>query len=153
MNVRASIYFENDDGTSEDYGEGMPPPYDLEADVIEIEDPWFGVFYLHAQENPEMYDGKTVRFKGYIYRGSGIEKDEFVPGRMGMICCANDTRFVGFIAKANGFEIPEERTWHMITAKIQIEERKQYGGIGPVLYPTEISPAEPPEDEVVMFNY
>jgi uncharacterized membrane protein YcgQ (UPF0703/DUF1980 family) len=153
MNVRASIYFENDDGTSEDYGEGMPPPYDMDAEVIEIDDPWFGIFYLHAQENPEEYDGKTVRFKGNIYRGSGIGKDEFVPGRLGMVCCANDERFVGFIAKANGFELPEEHSWQMITAKIKIEEREQYRGTGPVLYVTEMSPAEPPEDEVVMFNY
>ena len=26
MNPQASLYFENDDGTSEDYGAGMPPP-------------------------------------------------------------------------------------------------------------------------------
>ena len=57
MNPRASIYFENDDGTSEDYGEGMPPPYDLDAPIVELEDYHFGVFYLHASENPEMYDG------------------------------------------------------------------------------------------------
>ena len=38
MNPQASLYFENDDGTSEDYGAGMPPPYDMDAPVIEIED-------------------------------------------------------------------------------------------------------------------
>ena len=65
MNPQASLYFENDDGTSEDYGAGMPPPYDMDAPVIEIEDRHFGIFYLDASENPEDYDGKTVRFKGY----------------------------------------------------------------------------------------
>lgn len=153
MNVRASIYFENDDGTSEDYGEGMPPPYDLDADVIDIQDEWFGVFYLHAQENPEMYDGKTVRFKGFIYHGKKLGKDEFVPGRMGMVCCANDMRFVGFICKAGEFKIPKERTWQMITARIRIEEREEYRGPGPVLYLEDMSPAEPPVEETVMFNY
>lgn len=38
MNPQASLYFENDDGTSEDYGAGMPPPYDMDAPVVEIED-------------------------------------------------------------------------------------------------------------------
>ena len=99
MNPQASLYFENDDGTSEDYGAGMPPPYDMDAPVVEIEDYQFGIFYLDASENPENYDGKTVRFKGYIYRGRNIGKDEYVPGRMGMVCCAEDVRFVGFIAK------------------------------------------------------
>ena len=41
----------------------------------------------------------------------------------------------------------------MITAKIRIEDRKQYQGPGPVLYLLDMSPAEPPVEETVMFNY
>ena len=152
MNPQASLYFENDDGTSEDYGAGMPPPYDMDAPIVEIEDHQFGIFYLDASENPEEYDGKTVRFKGYIYRGRNIGKDEFVPGRMGMVCCAEDVRFVGFIAKANGLEMPKPKTWQMITAEVKAEERTQYKGVGPVLYVTKLEPCEPPEEEVVTFN-
>ena len=152
MNPQASLYFENDDGTSEDYGAGMPPPYDMDAPVVEIEDYQFGIFYLDASENPENYDGKTVRFKGYIYRGRNIGKDEYVPGRMGMVCCAEDVRFVGFIAKANGLPIPQPKTWQMITAEVKAEERTQYKGIGPVLYVTKLEPCEPPKEEVVTFN-
>ena len=110
------------------------------------------VSYLDASENPENYDGKTVRFKGYIYRGRNIGKDEYVPGRMGMVCCAEDVRFVGFIAKANGLPIPQPKTWQMITAEVKAEERTQYKGVGPVLYVTKIEPCEPPEEEVVTFN-
>ena len=153
MNPQASMYFENDDGTSEDYGAGLPPPYDMDAPVIDIEDPWFGIFYLDASENPEQYDGKTVRFKGETYRGRNIGKDEFVPGRMAMVCCAEDVRFVGFIAKGEpGVKIPKDKTWNTVTAKIRVEERPQYRGMGPVLYVTDISPALPPEEEVVNFN-
>ena len=144
MNPKASIYFENDDGTSEDYGAGMPPPYDMDAPVVEIADEHFGIFYLDASENPERYDGKTVRFKGNIYRGRNIGKDEFVPGRMGMVCCAEDVRFVGFIAKANGLPMPEPKSWQRVTAEVRAEERRQYRGVGPVLYVTELTPCEPP---------
>ena len=76
--------------TSEDYGAGMPPPYDMDAPIVEIEDYQFGIFYLDASENPEEYDGKTVQFKGYIYRGRNIGKDEFVPGRMGAWSAARE---------------------------------------------------------------
>ena len=154
MNPKASIYFENDDGTSEDYGAGMPPPYDMDAPVIEIEDEHFGIFYLDASENPQDYDGKTVRFKGYIYRGRNIGRDEFVPGRMGMVCCAEDVRFVGFIAKMqDGAPLPQERSWQRVTARVQAEERRQYKGVGPVLYVTAMEPCEPPQEEVVSFTY
>lgn len=152
MNPQASLYFENEDGTSEDYGEGMPPPYDMDAPIIEIEDQHFGIFYLDASENPENYDGKTVRFKGYIYRGRNIDKDEFVPGRMGMVCCAEDIRFIGFIAKANGLPLPEAKTWQTVTARVCVQERKQYKGVGPVLYVQSLEPAQEPEEEVVSFN-
>lgn len=152
MNPKASIYFENEDGTSEDYGAGMPPPYDMDAPVVEIMDEHFGIFYLDASENPERYDGKTVRFKGYIYKGRNIGKDEFVPGRMGMVCCAQDVRFVGFIAKANGLPMPAAQSWQMVTADVKAEERRQYKGVGPVLYVRALTPCEPPEEEVVGFN-
>ena len=75
-----------------------------------------------------------------------------MPGRMGMVCCAEDVRFVGFIAKANGQPIPQPKTWQMITAEVRAEERKQYKGVGPVLYVTKVEPAQPPEEEVVTFN-
>lgn len=153
MNPKGSLYFENDDGTSEDYGQGMPPPYDLDAPVIDIKDEWFGTFFVHAQEEPEQYDGKVVRFKGYIYRGRNIGANEFVPGRMGMVCCANDARFVGFIAKPDGVPMPAKETWQMVTAKVRAEERAEYRGLGPVLYVTDLKPAQPPEEELVSFTY
>ena len=40
----------------------------------------------------------------------------------------------------------------MITAEVRAEERKQYKGVGPVLYVTKVEPAQPPEEEVVTFN-
>ena len=130
----------------------MPPPYDMDAPIIEIAEEHFGIFYLAASENPENYAGKTVRFKGYIYRGRNIARDEYVPGRMGMVCCADDIRFIGFIAKANGRPLPASKSWQMVTARIQAEERKQYKGVGPVLYVTGLEPCGEPEEEVVNFN-
>ena len=40
----------------------------------------------------------------------------------------------------------------MVTARVQAEERKQYKGVGPVLYTLALEPAEEPEEEVVTFN-
>ena len=71
---------------------------------------------------------------------------------MGMVCCADDIRFIGFIAKANGLPLPESKSWQMVTARVQAEERKQYKGVGPVLYVTALEPAQEPEEEVVTFN-
>ena len=44
------------------------------------------------------------------------------------------------------------RDWIMVTARIEKEMVKQYRGEGPVLYPTEITPADPPKEDIVYFN-
>lgn len=152
MNPQAALYFENADGTSEDYGEGMPPPYDMDAPVINLEDRHYGIFYLDASEYPEEYAGKTVSFKAFIYKGKDLGADEYVPGRMAMVCCQDDLQFIGFIAKANGLPIPPQRTWQKVTALVKVEEREEYRGKGPVLYVTSVEPCAAPEEEIATFN-
>ena len=43
-------------------------PYDLDADIIDIEDADYGIFYVDMEDHPERYRGKTVRFKGRVLR-------------------------------------------------------------------------------------
>ena len=152
MNPRASIYFESPDGVGEDYNEGMPPPFDLDAPVVEINDEDFGLFYMDAMNDPARYAGKTVRFKGMVYRGRDIPSGAFVPGRMANVCCAEDIRFIGFICKSDKARTLEPKSWVTVTAEIKIENMKQYRGEGPVLYATSIEPAQAPEEEVIGFN-
>lgn len=81
-----------------------------------------------------------------------IGKDEYVPGRMGMVCCAEDVRFGRLHCQGERLPIPQPKTWQMITAEVKAEERTQYKGVGPVLYVTKLEPCEPPKEEVVTFN-
>ena len=52
VNRRADIYFENTDGTSEDYLTGEECPFDLSQDVVDIPDEDFGVWYVDVMEHP-----------------------------------------------------------------------------------------------------
>ena len=52
------IYFENADGSPVQPDESLP--YELDADVIEIEDEDFGIFYVDIMDDAEKYEGKTV---------------------------------------------------------------------------------------------
>ena len=152
MNPRASIYFETPEGVGEGYDEGMPPPFDLDAPIVEIADEDFGLFYMDAMNTPERYEGKTVRFKGMVYRGRDIPAGTFVPGRMANVCCAEDIRFVGFICKSDKAKTLEPKSWVTVTALVKVENMKQYRGEGPVLYAQQIEPAQAPAEEVVGFN-
>lgn len=152
MNPRATIFLEDNEGNSEDYAEGMPPPFDLDAPVIEISDLDYGLWYMDAMNDPAKYEGKTVKIKGMVYKGRNFPADDFVPGRFGMVCCADDVTFVGFICRSPKAKDLAPESWVTVTAKMATEYYPQYRGDGPVLYAIDIQPAEKPEEELVYFN-
>ena len=102
--------------------------------------------------DPVKYDGKTVRFLGQVYVGQNVPAGSFVPGRFGMVCCAEDISFLGFICRWPGAKDLKQRDWVRVTASITVEMLPQYRGEGPVLHAVEVIPAEKPEEELVYFN-
>lgn len=150
-NRRAQIVFENVNGqASIDQGE-IEIPYDMDADIIEIEDDDYGIFYIDASDNPEKYEDKVVKFKGQIYLPPQYKGKAFVPGRFAMTCCADDITFLGF--KCVSLETPnmKDREWVTVTAKIKKEFYQEFNGDGPVLYAQKIEKASKPSEEVVYF--
>jgi len=67
MNPRATIFLEDNNGNSEDYAEGMPPPFDMDAPVIEISDLDYGLWYMDAMNDPAKYEGKTVKIRPLLF--------------------------------------------------------------------------------------
>lgn len=126
-------------------------PFDMEADVIEIDDDDYGIFYMDIMEKTNKYAGKTVKFHGIFFRPEGYNQNVFVPGRFAMTCCADDISYMGILCKAEQNVTFKERDWLEITACIQCEYVKEYQDMGPVLYLKEIKAADKPEDELVYF--
>lgn len=151
VNRRAQVIFENNDG------EMIPlamdeMPFNVNADVITVEDEDFGLWYIDAMDNKEKYDGKTVQFKGKIFKSKDFPDGYFVPGRHAMTCCADDIRFIGFVCRtAHSSELKNNR-WVMITAVIRYEYFPAYHGEGPVLHLKRAVSAEKPAEELVYFN-
>lgn len=152
MNPRATIYLDDVDGGSEDYNRNMPLPFDIEADVIELSDTDYGLWYIDATAEPHKYAGKTVSFLAQSYVGRDVPAGSFVPGRFGMVCCADDVTFLGFICRYDGAKDLHQRDWVRVTASITVEALPQYRGEGPVLHAIEVVPAEPPAEDIVYFN-
>ena len=151
VNRQAEVVFEDKQGNMIPMGiEDMP--FDITADVIEIADEDFGIWYLDAMENVDRYVGKTVKFLGTVYKDRKLGKNAFAAGRFAMTCCADDIAYIGVVCKSEMAENLELRQWIHVTAKVEKEMVKQYRGEGPVLYPIEITPGEKPEDDIVYFN-
>ena len=149
---KCDIAYEYADGSVE-YDEIEDPlPYDLEADVVTIADEDFGVFYLDCNQNPDRYDGKTVKFTAQICLSPRAGKGAFVPGRFAMTCCVQDIQFVGFPCKYDHCDALTERSWITLTAKLRMKYHPLYRGEGPVLTALEVGPAAPPAEDVVTFS-
>lgn len=151
VNPACDVLFEDEEGEISNIFEDEMP-YDLSADIIDIEDVDYGIFYVDMEDHPERYRGKTVRFKGRVLKSENAKAEFFVPGRMAMTCCADDTTFIGYIC-----EFPKAKSllmgqWVEVTAVVDWKYMEQYEGEGPVLKAKEVKPVQKPENDLVYFN-
>ena len=151
VNPQAMLSFEDEEGNPLELGKEQPP-YDLNAEVIEISDEDFGLWYLDAMDTPERYNGKTVRFKGKVMKPRKFPANAFIPGRNAMTCCADDIRFIGYICRSKFTEKLKQKQWLEVTAEVKYEDVPEYGGEGPVLYAKHLRSVDPPQEDLVYFN-
>ncbi|MDD5923304.1 MAG: hypothetical protein PUC88_00750 [Clostridia bacterium] len=127
-----------------------PLPFDINADIIQIEDDDYAVWYSDMIDDEQKYNGKTISFKGLVAVNKKNLGNDFIIGRHVMNCCEEDITYVGIPCKRedDSFEL-KMRDWVTIVGKISIEYHKAYGEKGPVIYISDIAYAEKPEQEVV----
>ncbi|MBQ8235287.1 MAG: GTPase [Clostridia bacterium] len=147
----AGIIYEYRDGSIVYDEEEDPLPFDINADIIEIEDRDYALFFRDISEDFEKYEGKTVRFTGIIAKDDQIPKNMFVIGRHIMTCCEADIAYSGFAAVWQGAEELKSYDWRKMTARIAIEKCKIYRQKGPVFYPISVEECEAPEQKVATF--
>jgi uncharacterized repeat protein (TIGR03943 family) len=149
---RAAISYDYPDGHIE-YDEIEDPlPFDKEADVIEIEDDDFALWYRDLSEEMDTYEGKVVHVKGLVARDNKLGKNGVIIGRHIMTCCADDIAYSGLVCNFSAPVSFKTRDWITVTAKITLEPHKLYSGRrGPVLYATDYAISSAPKQEVATF--
>ena len=151
INRQAQVLFESEDGSVEsNIAEELP--YDVNASEIRLEDDDFGLWYLDASEHPDKYEGKTVIFKGEVYRNRSFPADTFVPARAAMTCCADDIAKIGFICHYKETADLTVGEWVMVSVKVKPEFSRKNQSLYPVLWAEKVEKAEPPMEEVVYFS-
>lgn len=151
INRRAQVLFEAEDGTVEsNIAEELP--YDINQDFIALEDDDYGLWYLDISEHPEKYAGKTIQFKGQVYRNRSFPKDAFVPSRQAMTCCEDDIAKIGFMCHFPEASELAANSWVTVTVKVKTQRSRKHDMDFPVLYAEKVEPAEAPEEELVYFG-
>lgn len=149
---KAAISYERADGTLE-YDEIEDPlPFDINAPVIVIQDRDYAWWYRDFAEEMKKYIGKTVRFKGIVAKDKKMPAGVAVVGRHIMTCCADDIAYRGIVCKYNAPLALKTRDWVTVQGTLKYEQNQLYKGKGPVLYASEIAPAEQPEQPVATFE-
>lgn len=151
INRRAQVLFESEDGSVESNIE-EELPFDVSKQEIVLEDDDFGLWYLDVSEHPEKYEGKTIVFKGQVYRNRTFPDDAFVPARAAMTCCADDIAKIGFICHYKEAKKFATNDWVTVTVKVKPEFSRKQQALVPMLWADNVVPAEPPEEEVVYFS-
>lgn len=151
-NRQIDILYEYTDGTSVRDDIVDPLPFDINADVIEIKDEDYALWYRDVTEEPAKYDGKTVCFKGQVAMLRRDKNNMFAPGRFVMTCCVDDIQFLGVPCKYADAKKLTPREWVAVKAIISAEKHALYQGeLGPVLTAISVEKAEPAEPDVATF--
>lgn len=149
VNRQADIFLENEDGSSEDYMDGTVSAFDLSAPVIEIGDNEYGFWFTEIMDFPEMYEGKTVRYRAMMCKPPQYG-DYFTPGRFAMVCCEDDMSFLAVACIGADVSAFPEASWVEITAQCRTEYFDPYGEEdGPVLHVISMELCQKPAQEIV----
>ncbi|MBQ8604997.1 MAG: GTPase [Oscillospiraceae bacterium] len=151
VNRNVQILYELTDGTIEPDTFEDPLPFDIDADVIVIQDRDYAYFYRDLAAETKKYEGKTVKFKGLVYKDPTLPKGSFVCGRHVMTCCADDIRYNAVACKWKGSETLQMRSWVNVTGKIVIQKFPGYAKPGPVIQVTDLALTSRPTEELTTF--
>ena len=148
---RIDIAFEKRDG-SVDYDEIVDPlPFNLNADVMEIEDRDFAIWYRDLSEDLEKYEGKTIRFKALVEKSPRLPSYCMIVGRDVMTCCVNDIAYSGLVCRWGDSGLYRKGDWVTVTGKVQLMQKSSGKGPVPVILADVETSADAPEQPVATF--
>ncbi len=151
-NRRIDILYDYTDGSTAFDDVEDPLPFDINASVIEIKDEDYGLWYRDLTEEPEKYDGKTVRFKAQVAKLRREKNGIFAPGRFVMTCCEDDIQFCGVPCVYADAGDLEPRSWVLVEAVIAAIKHPLYQGeLGPVLTAHSVALTSPAPQDYVTF--
>ncbi len=150
INPSADVIFETAEGeVDEIFEEDLP--YDLNQEIIDLDNNGYGIWYLDSMDHLERYIGKTIRFTAMVYRPDDFPMGYFVPGRMAMTCCADDMAFLGYACEFAGAAVLKQKEWVKVTATVAREYWADYNGEGPILHAVKVEKTKAPKEEIISF--
>ena len=151
VNPSADVIFEDANGEIDEIFE-EDLPYNLNQDIIELDNEGYGIWYLDSMDHLDRYIGKKIRFTAMVLRPEHFDQNHFVPGRMAMTCCADDMAFLGYACEFAGAGALKQKEWVKVTATVSKEYWDDYKGEGPMLHAISVEKTKAPKEEIISFT-
>lgn len=151
VNAQTNVIFEDANGEIDEIFE-EDLPYDLNQEIIVLDNQGYGIWYLDSMDHLERYIGKKIQFVAMVLKPEKFPKGYFVPGRMAMTCCADDMAFIGYACEYAGAASLKQKEWIKITATVTKGYFEDYKGEGPILQALSVEKTKAPKDEVISFS-
>ena len=151
VNAQTDVIFEDANGEIDEIFE-EDLPYDLNQEIIVLDNQGYGIWYLDSMDHLERYIGKKIQFVAMVLKPEKFPKGYFVPGRMAMTCCADDMAFIGYACEYAGAASLKQKEWIKITATVTKGYFEDYKGEGPILQALSVEKTKAPKDEVISFS-
>ena len=126
-----------------------PLPYDIDQDVIVIENEHYPRWYIDTFDHKERYNGKTVEFNALVLRSRKLPKGTGVVGRYALTCCDKDMQFYGHLCMIKNELKIKSKTWVKIKALIKYEYSDEYEEEEVVLHPISIEKIKEIEEPIL----
>ena len=88
-------------------------------DLVNISSNNYTNVLKEVHDNLHTYTGQKIKFIGYVYRVSDIDKNEFILARDMVVNSSNETVVVGFLSKCNNANNFKNGTWVEISRNYQ----------------------------------
>lgn len=150
INKRAQIFYEGPFGEQVTLKNGLLP-FDINADVIDISDDDYGLWYMDAVEDPKKYDGKEIIIRGMFAEKIPGMTQTMILGRRAMVCCAQDTSLCGLTVTQVKIDELNIGDWIEVQGRLKLIPMEG-GGETVVLYANRIARYEKPAEEYVTFS-
>ena len=125
-------------------------PYNLDDDIVKIDNNDFGIFYMDTFDHRKKYVGKVVDFNAMVVLSKSLPQGTFIAGRYAMTCCSNDIQLYGFLAYNSAPFKLKDRMWVHIVGELREEHDEEYDEDEIVVYPMSISQTVPPSENEVL---
>lgn len=90
------------------------------AEVIDMNEEVFDPYYGQISENPEKYEGRTLKMKGFVYKEKGFQPNQFALTRFLITHCVADATSIGFLTEFEKAQTLQQDTWLEVEGTLEL---------------------------------